>query len=84
MYVSFLLSAERGRVITLQTLTCQETVMASLPHAAVFCRKSVSLITLHGNNDTSFLTDKADNIKCIVLLRAVAYDGVKQCPAAVC
>jgi hypothetical protein len=75
----FLLSAEYGRVITLQPLTCQDTVMASLPHAGVFSRKSVSLITLHGSNDTSFLSDKADNIKYIVLLRAIADDVVIAC-----
>lgn len=49
-------------MITLQSLTCQDTVMASLPHAGMFSRKSVSLIRLHGSNDTSFLADKADNV----------------------
>jgi hypothetical protein len=46
--------------------------MASLPHAGVFSRKSVSLIVLHGSNDTSFLADKADAIKYIMLVRAIA------------
>jgi hypothetical protein len=58
--------------------------MASLPHAGVFSRKSVSLITLHGSNDTSFLADKADNIKYFVLLRAVARDVVIECSFALC
>jgi hypothetical protein len=75
----FLLSAEYGRVITLQPLTCQDTVMTSLPHAGVFSRKSVSLITLHGSNDTSFLADKADSIKYMVLLRAIADGVVRAC-----
>jgi hypothetical protein len=70
---SVFLSAEYQHVITLH-LTCQDTVMASLPHAGVFSRKSVSLIVLHGSNDTSFLADKADAIKYIMLVRAIADD----------
>jgi hypothetical protein len=62
--------------ITGRARTCQDTVMASLPHAGVFSRKSVSLITLHGSNDTSFLTDKADNIKYIVLPCATVDDVI--------
>jgi hypothetical protein len=80
----FLRGAEYGHVITLQPLTCQDTVMTSLPHAGVFCRKSVSLITLHGSNDTSFLADKADSIKYIVLLRATADDVVIACVFTIC
>ena len=73
---SVFLSTEYGHVITLQQLTCQDTVMASLPLDGVFSRKSVSLIVLHGSNDTSFLADKAESIKYIMLARAVALDAI--------
>jgi len=66
-------------VITLRQLTCQDTVMASLPLDGVFSRKSVSLIVLHGSNDTSFLADKAQSIKYIMLALAVALDVIAWC-----
>jgi len=76
---SVFLSTEYGHVITLQQLTCQDTVMTSLPLDSVFTRKSVSLIVLHGSNDTSFLADKAETIKYITLARAVTLDVIVWC-----
>ena len=53
--------------------------MASLPLDSVFSRKSVSLIVLHGSNDTSFLADKAESIKYITLGHAIALDVIVWC-----